>query len=407
MKSKVFLLLLFLLIALVSSCKSKHELKTVRTISFNTAIVDPFFRWVGTTVSENGEELVYFADTQTGLYIKTFDLNGHLVDSIPLKEADNFVSQFRSHLGNILFLNRDTILVSSSYYSHYALIDKKGEILKTAWIDDFLPDSLKEYNEYSLSSLPNSIESLNQLLLGVRSHDRASIEKGYNFPQFEYYEDYYKTLYNTPALLEVTNLFNDRVSSNFRADNYFKNISPELFVIESGNSFKYINEKIFILCREKGEIVELSGKNYEIIKTIKIKSDYSENTRNFMTVQKVFKELGASALDGFKKYGSFKQLWGYPANIFYHDNTKKYYVLLGHALKNEEEFKLYGYEYRPFSVFVYDKDFKTATEYAFAGGIYKYRNALMTSEGLMIQQKEQNTNINNYGTQTFDLLEFD
>ncbi|MDR2684155.1 MAG: DUF4221 family protein, partial [Prevotellaceae bacterium] len=93
-------------------------------------------------------------------------------------------------------------------------------------------------------------------------------------------------------------------------------------------------------------------------------------------------------------------------NIFYDKSREKYYVLVGHKLKNIEEFNKYEYDYRPFSVIVFNKNFKKLKEYAFEADIYKYRNAVMTSKGLIIQRKEQNLTPDNYGTQIFDLLEF-
>jgi hypothetical protein len=382
------------------ACAQNPTVSVVRSVEFNTGIID--FSGAGIYNNNEGKEIIYFTDRNTQLFTKTFDLHGNKIDSIPLVAANVFCNAFRSHIGRVHIFAKDSILVCSSYYSHLSLINSAGKILKTAWIDDYLPDSLKEVNEYHML-LPNTSTNLDKLFFVPRAHDRLTLERGYKMFTYDYYYDYYKTQYSTPAVLEAVNVFDEKPALRFFAKNYYKKKSPEPYIIES-SSAKFLNGKVYVVSADTPDIVEFSGNDFEQEKHIAITSKYGKFIEKYM-IKDVFGNFQTTQ-KGYKQYENERALSGAIINIFYNQNTKKYYILSSHQLKNEEEYKKYGYSYHPFSVFVSNGNFEHFTEYAFEANTYNYQNAVMTSEGLMIQRKDTNININNYGTQTFDLLGF-
>jgi hypothetical protein len=397
---KKILINIFLLLVLFSSCKKKPQVSVVQSFEFKTELIDLHFRFIG-LYQQDGSEYLYFVDNNKD--IKIFDFQGNQFDSIPLRKIIyDFATKGDKIGGEVQFFGKDSIFIGSSHKNHISIINHKGDILQTVCIDSILPDSIKNLNEYYFSYLPNANDFSSDLLFYVRSNDKSTMDKGIQPLTLEYYEDCYTTLYNTPYLLKVKDIFSDKPEYDFLIKDYYKQISPVPYNIDV-NAHKVINNDIFILCEEKPLIFRYSGKDYENLQIIEIKSDFTKIIEYIPSIKDIFGDF-TTTRKGDEKYQNIKRLRGYIHNIFY--NKNKYYVLVGHELKTIEEFNQYQYDYRPFSVIVFDKNFKKLKEYPFAADIYKYRNAVMTSKGLIIQKKEQNLTPDNYGTQTFDLLEF-
>jgi len=392
----------FLLLVLLSSCKKEPQVTVVQTFEFKTGLIDLHFRYVG-LYEQDGNEYLYFVDKEKD--IKIFDFQENLFDSIPLRNIIYDFATKRDKLqGGVQFAGKDSIIFNSNYKNYIGLINHKGDILKTVCIDTILHDSLKNLNEHYFSYFPSVHNFSNDLLFHIHTNNNSSENKGLKPPTLEFYEDFFTTFYNTPYLLKVKNIFNNNPEYDFLIRNHYKQINPvPYFIIGGGSAFKVINNDIFILCLEKSLIFRYYGENYEKLQIIEIKSDFTKIDEYIPTVKDAFSDI-ATTRKGIETYQNITNLRGNIQNIFYSKN--KYYVLVGHTLKTIEEFNQYEYDYRPFSVIVLDENFKKLKEYPFAADIYKYRNAVMTSKGLVIQRKEQNLTPDNYGTQTFDLLEF-
>jgi hypothetical protein len=400
MKKNIVLCVFFMF--LYNSCKKEQKVTVVNSFDFNTKIIDVHFRFVG-LYEQDGTEYLYFLDEEKD--IKIFDFDGKLFDSIPLKNLIyDFATKRDKIHGGVQFAGKDSIFINSNYRNNIGLINHKGEVLQTVCIDDILPDTVKERNRYSISVLPNSIDIYgNSVMFYAHCDGIIARTKDCNPPAIEYYEKYFKIFYETPYLLEIKNIFKN-AGYKFLAQYYYKKLNNKFFAINSGGYFKLINKNIFILCAEKPLIFKYSGANYDVLKILKIKSDFTELTENIAEVK-----IACDFIENpqnREKYELMNKLRACIHNIFYNSKEQKYYVLIGHALKNIEEFEKYKYDYRPFSVIIYDKNFENPKEYAFPADIYKYRNTIMTSKGLLIQRKEQNLTPENYGTQTFDLLRF-
>jgi len=395
---KIFIKVLILLV-LFSSCKKEPQVSVVQSFKFKTCIINIYDIFIGLY---NGNECLYFVDKEKD--IKIFDLQGNLFDSIPLRKIIyDFATKGDKISGGMQFVGKDSIFFNSNYRNYIGLINHKGDVLQTVCIDTILSDT-KKLNNYYFSHISSANDFSSDILLYPHNNGNSSRNKGLQPPTLEFYEDFFATFYNMPYLLKIKDIFSTNPKYNFLINNYYKKISSVPYYIGGGgNNFKVINNNIFIFCQEKPLIFRYFGENYENVQIIEIKSDFTKIPEYIPTVKDVFGDLATNE-KGFEKYDNIMKLRGRIPNIFY--NKEKYYVLVGHELKNIEEFNKYGYVYRPFSVIVFDKNFKRQKEYPFAADTYKYPFAVMTSKGLIIQRKEQNLTPDNYGTQTFDLLEF-
>lgn len=399
-KKLLILSSLFVLCMLFGSCSKKHEVQVVQTYSFHTGIVDVSFRYVG-YYSNDGNDGLYFIDKNR--FIKTFDLSGKMLDSIPLNNIINELALKRDKIkGEVKFAGKDFIWLDSDYKNYVSMIDRGGTVKKIIQIDSLLNDSVKNFNSYSFS-LPNANEQ--DFDIFSARYNAIKTEEKFKILTFEYYEDYYNTLFKHNYFLQIKNITDPQPEINFLAKDYLQSVSNQPFVNHSSDQYKILNGNMFIINGNNTSIIQLWGDNFQNKKIIKIQSEHIDNKVFTPSVKEVFSDFNTTQ----KQYKEFESKYyrrGTVQNIFYNSKQQKYYITAGHSLNSDEELEKYGYDLRPFSVILYDKNFENSVEYTFEPNIYKCRNAIMTSKGLLMERKQHNINIDNYGTQTFDLLDF-
>jgi hypothetical protein len=376
-------------------CKScKNDISVVNSFDFNTGVADLHFRDIG-LYEQNNTEYLYSVDRNKD-EIKIFDLQGNKIDSVSLKKSSYYLAKKQDKMRSLQFINEDSILIMSSYRNHLVLINRNGKIINTVALDSIMPDSTKCLNDFFLSVLPAQIRDSRNLIFYVHPRDSIAWRKGYRPPNFNFYYDYYENFYNTPVFVKFKDIFEQKQYCYSKND-YYRNFNNDIFKIETGSRYKIIDKNIFDIRQEIPVIAQFSTDNLELEKIIEIKKEHSK----IFTVQDVFGD--SKTQKKYQKYIKYIKLNFSILNIFFNKQEKKYYVLVEHNIKKEEELK----KGRIFSVIIYDKNFENPKEYVFPADVYKYMNAIMTSKGLLIQRKEQNLTPENYGTQTFDLLRFD
>lgn len=394
----IIVITLVFLQAFFVSCKGdKSNTIIKRSISFKTGNVDFNSFFIGTYFDKfENSDVVYFVDKKH--CIKRFLLSGEILDSVPLAETIDFLADKLDEIRIVSIYAHDTILVLSNYSNTILTINGLGNIYNTKTIDNFVPDSLVD-------------------LVGIDNCFSANSNSDYNnlfytlYPKQDYYSshvfgydtlgDFDKMLYANkfdfilPYFVNIRDFFSENSNSFLLVDDYASKFYNEGEFIFRFNDFKVIGDKLFVLPWELDIISVYSASNYAHLRDIKVDSKYTTVGYDPLTLQEYLQDDETHKLQGRIQY------------LFFNTNESRYYVIVSHNLKNERQFnETENGKYAPFSVIIYDENFENSKEYAFEENTYACRRAYMTTEGLLIQRKPENQDISNYGTQTFDLLNF-
>jgi len=407
MKKTYVLTILFF--SLLVCCKGIKEIEIVKTIEFNTGFVEVYWRFKGIYYDKDyKQEVIYFSDLGQSAEclfpkkigkscIKMFNLQGKLLDTIPLI---NVVNEFNPRkIAFIYPYSKDTIFCGKHTENKIVVINHKGDIYHTINMDTMLPDSLE--NLYSINQRNNPYQERNssKILLHPMLNYRESLlkENKSDFNLMDGYELYYKTVHNSPYFFELKNIFSDKINYDFKYyDFYKKHFSIEDVAMSKNSYFKELNNFIFILANSKNLILKIDPENFELLNEISIKSKHTDIGYSFTFEEK------------FNDAENKKSLYtGRICELFYNEKTEQYFVIVMHSAKNEEEYDSYNeFDFRPFSVIIYNENFENPKEYSFEAHRYICRNAFMSQEGLWMQRKPEKMTKENYGTQIFDLIKF-
>ena len=398
MKKIIFhIALIFTILSLFSSCKeSEHNITIAKSIDFQTGIVEVLFTLKGLYYDNYLEkEIIYFSDRET--FIKTFNLHGEQIDSVPLTNVLNFFGRKPTF---IIPFSKDTIFCGNHFGEIIIVIDHTGNIFHSINIDNILPEYLQGLGSFQYF-LPYQLTTADKLLLRIhiKWFDLMAQKNKLEVDFMEQHELYCKTFHEIPYILELNHIFSDTIGYRIGLCDFYKNnfADNDASMYETF-FFKEINGYLFLLCSTNGKIFKIEIDNFEILKEIEVKSKFT-NLKSSYTYEDLATKSEARTIGELFK--------GVIGEIFYDKTVNKYLVIVLHSVKNKEEFEKYdGFNYRSFSIIVYDENFENPKEYKFDGNTYHTRNCFMTSEGFMIQRKPDNLNIKNYGTQTFDLLKF-
>ncbi|MDR2926987.1 MAG: hypothetical protein LBV41_02110 [Cytophagaceae bacterium] len=373
-----------------------NSVEIVKSTDFKTGLVEVKFNLKGLYFDKHlQQETVFFSDGEE--FIKTYSLQGGLLDSIPLKNIVGLYSR-RPHF--VLPYSRDTIFCGQYFGEGIAVINSAGDVYHTVTVDDALPDSLKglilaqHFIPYPLTT-PNKILFRNYLswhgLMKKEYKTDLNIVAQHGF--------FCKSFHNIPYFIELNNIFSDTAEYRLGLYDYYKNNFAEnnASMSESG-FFKEANSFVFLLCSATGKIFKINPNSFEVLQEIEVKSQFTEikSSYTYMDLRNKTEALKTGEL--------YKSVIG---ELFYDEKNGKYLVIVLHSVNTQEEFDRFeAFNYRPFSIIAYDANFENPVEYNFEGNTYNARISFMCSEGFMIQRKPENLTVHNYGTQTFDLLKF-
>ena len=140
-------ILIIAIIGLFYSCKGTKQKKeltvtVIKSVDFKTNIVDLHYRFKGLYYDKYlKQDIVYFSDFAKN-FIKTFNLQGEIMDSIPL---ENVIKEIRRRIIFIAPYSRDTIFCGEKENNKIIVINHDGNIYHTININDFIHDSLKDF----------------------------------------------------------------------------------------------------------------------------------------------------------------------------------------------------------------------------------------------------------------------
>ena len=392
----LLIILVFSISSLFFSCKDyENNVSIVKSIDFHTGIVELLFTFKGLYYDKHlDRETVYFSDRET--FIKTFNLQGELLDTISLTNVVNFFGRKPTF---IIPYSKDTIFCGNHFGEIIVVIDHIGNIYHTITIDNFLPEFLQGIVSVQHFT-PYQLTTSNKLLLRIylKWFELMAQKNKFDMDLMAQHELFCKTFHGMPYFLELSHIFSDTIGYKLGLSDFYKNnfAENEASMYETF-FFKETNNYLFLMCSSNSKILKIEPDNFDILKEIDVKSKYTNIKRSYTYEDFLNEEF-------YEVEALYKGLIG---EIFYDEIINKYLVIVLHSVKNKEEFeKLDGFNYRPFSIIVYDHNFENPKEYKFDANTYHTRNCFMTSEGFMIQRKPENLSINNYGTQTFDLLKF-
>ena len=397
MKNIHFILILF--VVLLTSCQKK-EVTIIKNISFNTGFIDPHFRFIG-KVNQSDSTQIYIMDKELG-EIKLFSISGELIKSIDVTEAIDFLRTKQDLISNIEIYSLDSILICSNYYNYLLLLNREGEIIENKNIEEYVDSSYKGYKQYNFSYYPNANSDLNNLYLFVSNTQK--INNDYSIPMFTYESmyNYFLQYQTTPALINIKSFFTKDPSYSFILPNYYAMIDTVPHFINY-NCYKVFDDKIILLVSDKGEIIVVDKDNPDDYKIIRIESEVIDSKGVHTRIPNGYKEADSDYFKTMDIYDMKKRKEWSIQNVFEANDKKSWYVLVGHRPQENEGPK--GFQYRGFTLVKYSHNFKKIREYHFEPNIYDYRTMIMTPEGLMIRRKDNDITIDNYGTQTFDLLD--
>lgn len=407
MKNRI--LFLSIILVLFFSCVQKEkqrELNLVKTISFNTGFIQPDY--ITTYYDELSKlEYIYIVDKYSKECIKRFLLDGSFIDSIPLRKVNAIAKPYSSNIDVVIPKTLDTTIIITTYSNQIIFIDNLGEIIHDFKIDEILPDSAKFNYEFTSSYCSNIFYS-NKLLLNC-------------YPLFYYLADriddeslkaranhYFKEMLNYPYFFEISLPDNDSLYSDvnyrFEKSSFLKNTgmySGAGEFVEQVPKYSVIEDNLYFYATTSPSIFKINLNDFSITNKYKIESKYCEV--GVKTV-KINTEDDYIYNDQINEWGLSKVRNNIIKELYYSKEDELFYLMLAMKINEFNEMDNPG---RNFSILIYDKDFNKLGEYYFEREKYRDRWSMtMTTEGILIQQRPKNLSIDNYGTQTYDLFEF-
>jgi len=382
-----------LLFFILWSCSSdENNIIKKNSLTFKTGF-EASYRFSGIFIEKsNKTEYLYFADPITAKCLKTFKLNGTLIDSVPFANALNFIGE----VNGISVISRDTIILNSQITNLLVLINSKGQCIKKIYMDSLVNRNKKgDYFELSSSFLDKKTIG-NSILF--RAEWRYNHNESEPTDVIENLLFFNKKQYNSPYFCKIN--FNDKTTPvMFGLSNFYLNFtSSSSDYCNDVPLYTCVNNHLFLHTIYSNELFVINEKNLHIEKKIPITSRYTKigatsfpiNVSNIHKLQVI--------------HDSIQSTSGRLFNFFYNTNNNKYYVFIYHAVAASLE-KTIGYKKLPYSILSMDSSFSDFKEYNIESNTYFGAFSIMTSQGLIINTPSNNRNENNEYTR-FTKFEF-
>jgi hypothetical protein len=174
MKTRIIFILLIISTLFACTNTEKNKIKDItnavkisKSVNFKTGVLTINNRFKGIYYDKDlKQEVVYFSDFGR-TFIKTFNIKGELMDSVPLANA---LKELTRKIGFIYPYSKDTVFCGNEY-NKIIVIDHNGDVFHTINIDNILPDSL---NVYALKRpIPYQCETSQNILFKVHPFDKV------------------------------------------------------------------------------------------------------------------------------------------------------------------------------------------------------------------------------------------
>ncbi|WP_445720148.1 hypothetical protein [Flavobacterium sp.] len=354
MKFKLFILSLTIIFI---SCKKDDLLKAKENIEFNNSLKGNY-RYFG-TFKEKENTIIFFGDLMTAKKIYFHNEKGHLIDSISFNNK-----QLEDYDFDLNFISKDTFLLTNKKYI-FAL-NKKCEIIKTIDIDSFLKNEPNDYH-FKIPYDIHGKELKNNILISL------DWRKNKNEHQPSSIEEFIRSSFMSPNLGLIQNVFSDVPNYKLHTKNYYQ------YFFENYGSFTerfyaYSFNDEYVIPPNYSDNFIVFKKDLKSHKIIKLQSKYCTNNR--------IKPL-ISETKNFK-YARIQ-------NIFYSEKVEKYFVILRHELKeNDEKYRLS----RPFSIIVLNREFEKIDEKAILDDSFTNHLSFNINDKIYIKQNLKNESKN-------------
>ncbi|NLA23604.1 MAG: hypothetical protein GX879_01420 [Bacteroidales bacterium] len=403
-KNILAILFLSIIISFISCKKQESDVVVLKTIDFKTGLIDVHASNIGTYFDKTqNKDLVYIIDRSN--CVKRFYLTGELYDTVSLAKTNNFLRGKQDKIASIKVYSQDSILVLSDYKYWFLLINEKGKIINSTWLNDILPDSLSSaIGVYEAgNSISNSNSDYNNLFYTFQFSDEYYSKYIVGLDTLDLFQHVLQksmVLRSSPWLINIKNLYSDNkndIEVAFIADDYALRFFEIGDFVSISRNFRIIKDELFFLpsYNDTNIISSYSIDTHEHLRDVKIESKHTKVGFN-ITIEE-------------QAYGTTKtEFVGLIYYVFFHKKENNYYVVLSHFIDEDDQKLVQEKQQRsePFSVIKYDENFENPKEYKFEAGTYIPRNSCMTSEGLIIQRKPENLKKDNFGVQSFDLFKF-
>jgi|GEM_PF-6985771 len=370
----------FIIWLIISSCRDSNN-QTVNITSADVAFNTGFpthIKCYGSYFDEKyREELVFFADPKSSRCLKTFNLKGELKDSISLSE----VLSHRFLIDGINILSRDTIVINSYYPNSIYMLDHKGHVWKTLFLDDLVQwnDSTLDNVEYWSSTQPNSTLGENGTIYLANSFDiNLRLEQ---YDKVSAYKRYFNLEHRLPYFLKLNNVFSDSISTQLVLDDYYRLFSDKYESYSFAIPFYYSTDSlVFLFAQFSDKILYFPHNEPDKMRTFKITSSYSDIGFDPIEISETTIESWAD------KMNSTTQSNGGISRFFYHPQTQVYSVITTldkPQAKSMEE----NYYDRRFSLQILNKEFKKIAEQDYSYQGYDFSGEIPIKDGLLIKKR--------------------
>jgi hypothetical protein len=305
------------------------------------------------------------------------------IEDIPLKNGVKGLTDITS----IFVYDIDTVVIvnSSSYYiSQMVYLNRKGERIQKINLVD---SGVFETNGYRMFYCEN--QTSHKPFVYLQCHwnwlhpaDSSLLPSSFK-NELEHLKVYYKKHYETPSVCK----WNIRTNTcTFTA----ANMIPTYFFPQGDTSFSagmgtlvlsemlhncYAN-KLFIWMRTSNKILVLNPDNLQIEHSFNISSKYSPIGVDSFPLELRSQKISKNNLTD-----------GRIIKMLYDKNHDLYYIITKHEIPEED--MAFSIE-APLSIHIYNTKFEKLKEQYFEGGKYDYRFIFLTSQGLFIEQNENN-----------------
>lgn len=369
-KLEVIIYISFLVLSgLISSCINKNlkeiKITPIKNLEYETGFDYNYKNAKVFYSQELNRELIYFADIVTQKKISFFDLNGKKLYDIPL----NYVTNNGYDIDSYEVLNKDSVAVLTLYNNIVFLLNKKGDCLKTVYLDSLIKDKNKNRFEYYSIKYKNK----NNFVLAANwlGSDTSKIPQN-SYAHLEYF---YRNLPLQPKLVSL-NIFNSNQHNVlWGLDSAYSKITKnnELNIFVETNKFLSTEKNIFFYSWYSNKIFQINKENLQLEKKITIDA----NGQNIGVVPKYLNQKNQNYI--FDSVSIGLQSQASISNVIFDKYRNFFYVII--ANKHDIKYKGKG---RNYSILVYDKNFEKINEVYLDKELYLPSLLFPCKEGVLI-----------------------
>lgn len=353
------------------SCQPKEREKTSKEIIFDLKANASRYRIQTYYDKKAKEDHIYFIDKNNDRVMKFFDMQGKLLEQVPL-DAVLALETIQSYK----VVSLDTILLHSHLANKLFFINRKGEIWKKVILSPILKDD--KGNNFTLL-FKQTTEDLSVIANAIFSNNE---NQGKFANHYDYLRNYAEKKNESPLICKITGLFDAKPKVSWGFYRFYKNFGNSKDWYNDGKEISFANGKLFVHSIFTDTLYQAS-QDLQIAHKIKIASAYTPVGQG-----KPFKTDDASLQKMIKnsEMNIVKMTVGCADDVQYDELSEQYYVTILHQVPITTPKEKQGDE-RPFSVCIFDKNFKKIKEHFFDNRTYE-NQLITTKKGLFLIKKK-------------------